>query len=93
MLNVIEPGPFNQHGTVMLATIPSSSSNIADGIQIVKIFIRLRSVLGTHKELARKVETVEKTPRVVWRRLLGLSTRICSLTENCRMLFGLDLPV
>ncbi|MBP9686317.1 MAG: ORF6N domain-containing protein [Candidatus Doudnabacteria bacterium] len=53
------PYVFTEHGTVMLATILNSSVAIATSVQIVRAFVRLRSILAAHKELAKKVDQLE----------------------------------
>ena len=57
------PYVFTEHGTVMLATILNSPSAITASIQIVKAFVRIRSILAAHKELARKIEILEKSTK------------------------------
>jgi hypothetical protein len=55
------PYAFTEHGAVMLATILNSEVAITASIQVVRAFVRLRSVLAAHKELARRLEKLEKT--------------------------------
>ena|SRR3989338_9721427 len=57
------PYAFTEHGTVMLATILNSPVAIDASIQIVKAFVRMRSILAAHKELARKIESLEKSTK------------------------------
>jgi len=54
------PYVFTEHGTVMLASVLNSATAIAASIQVVRAFIRFRSILGAHKELARKLDRLEK---------------------------------
>ena len=44
----------------MLASVLNSEAAIRASIQIVRTFIRLRELLATHRELARKLEQMEK---------------------------------
>lgn len=54
------PYAFTEHGAVMLASVLSSPVAVQASIQVVRAFIRLREILATHKELARKLEELEK---------------------------------
>jgi phage regulator Rha-like protein len=51
------PYVFTEHGAVMLASVLKSKTAIAASIQVVRAFIRLRSILSAHKELAKKLES------------------------------------
>lgn len=54
------PYVFTEHGAVMLASVLSSPVAVDVSIQIVKTFIRLRELLVSNKELAKKIEELEK---------------------------------
>ena len=54
------PYAFTEHGAIMLASVLNSKMAIRASIHVVRAFIRFRSVLGSHKELARKIDDLEK---------------------------------
>lgn len=54
------PYAFTEHGAVMLASILNSAVAVRVSIQVVRTFIRLRQILATHVELARKLELLEQ---------------------------------
>ena len=54
------PYAFTEHGAVMLAAVLNSPVAVDVSIQIVKTFIRLREFLVSNKELAKKIEELEK---------------------------------
>jgi hypothetical protein len=54
------PLAFTEHGAVMAANVLNSPVAVAASIQVVRVFVRLRELLATHKELARKLEELEK---------------------------------
>jgi len=54
------PYAFTEHGAVMLASVLNSSIAVQASIQVVRAFVRLRGILATHKELARKLEELER---------------------------------
>jgi hypothetical protein len=54
------PYAFTEHGTVMLASVLNSERAVAVSLQVVRIFIKLRQILETNKELAQKIEQFEE---------------------------------
>ena len=50
---------FTEHGVAMLASVLNSERAIKISILIIKAFIKLRQILSTHKELARKLSELE----------------------------------
>lgn len=53
------PYVFTEHGAVMLASVLNSPQAIDASIKVVKVFVRLRDILSTHKELAKKIGELE----------------------------------
>jgi hypothetical protein len=51
---------FTEHGAVMAASILNTPVAVAASIAVVRAFVRLREILSTHKDLARKLEELEK---------------------------------
>jgi hypothetical protein len=51
---------FTEHGAVMLASVLNSPKAIEASIQVVRAFVRLRAILTEHKELAQKIEILER---------------------------------
>ncbi len=54
------PYAFTEHGVAMLSSVLASKRAIQLNILIVRAFVRLREYLATHKDLARKLEDVER---------------------------------
>jgi hypothetical protein len=54
------PFAFTEHGVIMVASILNNSQAVAVSIQVVRTFVKLRSVLLSHKELAKKIEEMEE---------------------------------
>jgi len=54
------PYAFTEHGAVMLASVLNSIIAIDASVQVVRAFVHLREILTTHKDLARKLEELEK---------------------------------
>src|SRR5262245_1957494 len=54
------PYAFTEHGALMLANILNSERAAQTSVLVVRTFIRLRQMLASNAELARKVEALEK---------------------------------
>ncbi len=54
------PYAFTEQGVAVLSSILRSSRAIQVNIAIMRAFVRLREILATHKELARKLAAMEK---------------------------------
>ena len=54
------PYAFTEQGVAMLSGVLSSNRAIEVNIRIMRAFVKLRELLNTHKELARKLEELEK---------------------------------
>ncbi len=54
------PYAFTEHGILMLSSVLNSERAIKVNIEIMRAFVRLRRILASHTELARKLEALEK---------------------------------
>ncbi|HKF50797.1 MAG TPA: ORF6N domain-containing protein [Candidatus Acidoferrales bacterium] len=54
------PYAFTEHGTIMVASVLNSPRAIEVSVYVVRAFIKLREMLGTHKKLALKLAELEK---------------------------------
>jgi hypothetical protein len=54
------PLVFTEHGAVMAANVLNSPTAVAASIQVVRAFVRLREILASHKDLAQKLDQLEK---------------------------------
>ena len=54
------PYAFTEHGVVMAANVLNSQTAVRASILVVRAFVRLREVLASHKDLAAKIEALEK---------------------------------
>lgn len=54
------PYAFTEQGVAMLSSVLNSERAILVNIAIMRAFVRLREILASHKELARKLEELEK---------------------------------
>jgi len=54
------PYVFTKHGVLMLANVLNSERAVRVSVQIVHIFVRLQETLASHKDLARRLDDLEK---------------------------------
>jgi hypothetical protein len=55
-----QPYAFTEHGAMMAANVLNSRQAVKMSVFVVRAFVRLRDALAMHKELARKLEVLEK---------------------------------
>ena len=54
------PYAFTENGVAMLSSVLNSERAITVNIQIMRTFTRIKEMIATHKDLARKLEEMEK---------------------------------
>ena len=79
------PYVFTEHGAVMLASVLNTSIAVRASIRVVRAFLRLRTVLSTSQELARKLAALEQ-------RLAGHDVAIRNLFDAIRQLMAPPQP-
>jgi phage regulator Rha-like protein len=73
------PYVFTEQGVAMLSSVLNSERAIQVNIAIMRAFVRLKAVLATHKELAHKLNELE-------RRIEKHDEDICAIFEAIRRL-------
>jgi hypothetical protein len=56
----VNPRAFTEHGAIMAATVLNSPKAIEVSVFVVRAFVKLREVIGGHKELARRIAQLER---------------------------------
>ena len=54
------PYAFTEHGAVMAANVLNSERAVAMSVYVVRAFVKLREVLASTAELAKKLDTLER---------------------------------
>ena len=54
------PYAFTEQGVAMLSSVLKSKRAVQVNIEIMRAFVRLRQILSSHKELARKLDKLEQ---------------------------------
>ena len=57
------PYAFTEHGVAMLSSVLNSPRAVQMNIVIIRAFVKLREVLASHKDLARKIEHLSATQK------------------------------
>lgn len=57
------PLAFTEHGVAMISSVLNSKRAIQMNIVIIRAFVKLRELLATHKDVARKIEQLETTQK------------------------------
>jgi hypothetical protein len=73
------PYAFSEYGAIMAANVLNSGHAVRMSVFVVRAFVRLRQMVATHKEMAAKLEELE-------RRVASHDTHIRSLFEAVRQL-------
>lgn len=75
------PYAFTEHGAIMAATVLNSPLAIKASIYVVRAFVKLKYTLGAHRELAHKLDELE-------RNVATHDKAICSLFDAIRKLMS-----
>ncbi len=59
VFSAVLPYVFTEPGVAMLSSVLNSEKAVRVNIQIIRIFIKLREFISTHKELAHKLNQLE----------------------------------
>ncbi len=54
------PHAFTEHGILMLSSVLHSKRAVQANIAIMRAFVRLRELIASHKDLAKKLEELEQ---------------------------------
>ena len=76
------PYAFAEHGVAMLSAVLRSDRAVQMSILIVRAFVKLREMIGTHKELARKMEELERQQKEHGRQLAAVYSIVKKLMDT-----------
>ena len=54
------PYAFTEHGAIMAASVLNTPLAVEVSVQVVRAFVKLREMILSHKDLAKKLEDLEK---------------------------------
>lgn len=76
------PRAFTEHGALMAATVLNSPRAIEMSVFVVRAFVQLREILGTHRELAERLDELERRLSTHDQAIAGLIEAIRQLTAT-----------
>jgi hypothetical protein len=56
----VSPFAFTEHGVIMLSSVLDSDKAIKVNLQIIRIFIRMREIMISNKEILLRLERIER---------------------------------
>jgi phage regulator Rha-like protein len=75
------PYAFTEHGVAMLSSVLNSQRAVQMNILIIRAFVKLRELLATHKDLARKMEELERQQKEHGRQLAAVYSIVKKLID------------
>ena len=58
--SAVLPWAFTEHGAIMAANVLNSARAVEVSILVVRAFVRLRHIIADHKDLAQRIEQIER---------------------------------
>lgn len=87
------PYAFTELGVAMLSSVLKSDRAVQMNIYIMRAFVKLRELLATHKDLAEKIETLEREQREQGKDITIISkmvSRLLAEKEKLRSAIGFE---
>ena len=75
-------------GAIMMASLLNTQVAVDASVQVVRAFVRLREILATHKDLARKLEELEKKYDAQFRVVFDAIRQLMAPPEKPRRSIG-----
>ena len=88
----VSPLCFYEHGVVMLANVLKSETAVSASIQVVRAFIRLREMLVSHRELAKRLDELESKYDARFREVFQAIRRLMEPPEKGQRRIGFRKP-
>jgi hypothetical protein len=89
------PYAFTEHGAIMAATVLNSEQAVEMSVYVVRAFVRLRAALAANRELAGRVEELEKhlkTHDGAIQEIIQVIKRLMNPPPSRRRKIGFALP-
>jgi phage regulator Rha-like protein len=82
------PYAFTEHGALMLANVLNSERAAQTSVQVVRAFVKLRQMLASNAELARKLDAMEKKYDAQFKVVFDAIRKLMSPPETKRREIG-----
>ncbi|MFC1825310.1 ORF6N domain-containing protein [Thermodesulfobacteriota bacterium] len=85
------PFAFTEQGVAMLSSVLNSEKAIGVNIEIMRAFVNLRQMLTAHKDLERKLESLEKKYDKQFKVVFDAIRALMEETEKPKRKIGFDI--
>ena len=85
------PYAFTEQGVAMLSSVLRSKRAVQVNIEIMRAFVKLRQILASHAELARKLEALEKKYDAQFRVVFDAIRQLMTPPEKAPKKIGFQL--
>ena len=85
------PNAFTEQGVAMLSTVLRSSRAVQVNIEIMRAFVKLRQIVASNKELAQKLEELEKKYDTQFKIVFDANRQIMQPPEKPTRRIGIDV--
>lgn len=75
------PYAFTEHGAIQAANVLSSRRAVEMGIFVVRAFLRLREMVASNEDLAKRIEAIERKLETHDQLMVGILNKIHELTN------------
>ena len=86
------PYAFTEQGVAMLSSVLRSSRAVKVNIEIMRAFVRLRQMLASHADLARKLDALEKRYDAQFKVVFDAIRQLMTPPEPKRGRIGFQVP-
>jgi ORF6N domain-containing protein len=89
------PYAFTEHGAIMAATVLNSKMAVGMSVFVVRAFVRLREMLATNRQLAAKINELERRmdgSDETLSELFGAIKELTTIKRSPRRRIGFQLP-
>jgi hypothetical protein len=82
------PSAFTEHGALMLASVLNSQRAVEMSVFVVRAFVKLREMLSSHRDLARRLDDMEKKYDAQFRIVFDAIRELMKMPERPRRKIG-----
>lgn len=86
------PYVFTEHGVAMLSSVLNSDRAVQMNILIIRAFIKLREMIASHKDLARKIEEIERTQKKQGQQISAIIQHLIEVPAKPKRAIGFQPP-
>jgi hypothetical protein len=86
------PNAFTEQGVAMLSSVLRSSRAVEVNIAIVRAFVKLREIIASHRQLARRLEEMESRYDAQFRAVFDAIRELMKPPEKPRRRIGFGTP-